>query len=55
MVMNESPCMPPGTVAGTAKLTFCQVRRASRVTATADEPPLYVLPIRCGIAAEPAA
>jgi len=55
MLMNESPCMPLGTFAGTAKLIRCQVRPASRVTTTTDEPPSKVLPIRCGMAADPAA
>ncbi len=38
MSMKESPCIPPGTFAGTAKVTRCQVRPASLVMATTDDP-----------------
>jgi hypothetical protein len=55
MSMNESPCIPPGTFAGTAKVTRCQVRPASLVIATTEDPALYVLPIRYAIRSLPAA
>src|SRR5260221_7303550 len=49
MSMNESPCIPPGAFAWTAKVTRCQVRPAAWVMATTEDPALYVLPIRCAM------